>query len=78
MKEYKSLLDSKHIKHLANSNTLVCVINKKYKVICEEINSSQNKIVVPKDLNSDVKKVVTGVDSTALINSKGELKFWYN
>lgn len=78
MKEYKSLLDSNNIRHLSNTNTLVCVIDKKYKVICEENKSNNNKIVVPKDLNSDVKKVVTGVDSTALINSKGELKFWYN
>lgn len=71
-------LNSKNVKLITNSNKLVCVVNQKSELSCDDISLGEFKVVVPKELQTNAKRVVAGVNSTAAINKKGELVFWWN
>jgi len=46
--------------------------------LCEKSSVGAFKVVIPKGFQTNVKKVVAGVSSTAIIDDNGDLKFWFN
>lgn len=71
-------LNSQNIKQLSNTDTSVCVINSQSLLLCEDTVLGKFNVVVPEVIKHDAMKVMAGVNSTAAINSKGQLKFWWN
>lgn len=57
---------------------MVCSVNKQNELLCVASKLGDFKMVIPKGLETGVAKVVTGVTSTALIDTKGNLMFWFN
>jgi len=54
-------------------------VNKQSQLSCDDISLGEFKVVVPKGFDkNNARKVVAGVNSTAAINKKGELVFWWN
>jgi len=67
----------KGLKQLSVSDNLICSISKQNEMLCVTSDIGAFKLVTPEGLGT-VKKVAAGVTSTAVIDTKGNLKFWYN
>lgn len=78
VKEFKGIHKSKDIKSLITSNNMVCSINKQNDLLCEPSDLGHFKVTIPAGFEKNAKKVVAGVTSTAVIDSDGTLKFWFN
>jgi len=75
--EVKGVHESKEVKQLDVSR-MICSINKQNDLVCIKNTLGEFKMVIPPGLDKDVKKVVSGVTSTAIIDTKGNLRFWFN
>lgn len=69
--------NSKEVKQIYNADNMVCTVNKQSQLLCEKSNLGHFNVVIPKGQENNVKKVVTGVSSTAVIYTNGDLKFWF-
>lgn len=78
VQEFKGIHKSKDIKSLITSNNMVCSINKQNDLLCEKSDLGHFKVTIPAGFEKNAKKVVAGVSSTAVIDSDGNLKFWFN
>lgn len=75
--EVKGLHTDKGLKQLSVSDNLICSISRQNELLCVQSNIGLFKIATPEGLGT-VRKVAAGVTSTAVIDTKGNLKFWYN
>jgi len=73
--EVKDLHRGSSIKQLSVSDNIICTISTRNLLLCVENNIGAFKIAIPEGLDK-VKKVAAGVTSTAVIDNRGNLKFW--
>lgn len=78
VKEINGLHKPKDIKIILNSSNIICSINKQNDLKCQKIDLGHFKVTIPEGFETNAKKVVAGVASTAVIDSDGILKFWFN
>lgn len=57
---------------------MVCSVNKQSELACVASQLGEFKMVIPQGVGTGAAKVVAGVTSTAVIDTKGNLKFWFN
>jgi len=77
VEEVKGLHTDKSVKQLSVSDNLVCTISTQNELLCVKSSVGKFNIATPEGLNK-VTKVAAGYTSTAIIDTKGNLQFWFN
>lgn len=73
--EVKDLHRGRSVKQLSVSDNVICTISTRNLLLCVESSIGAFEIAIPEGLDK-VKKVAAGNTSTAVIDNRGNLKFW--